>query len=110
MKTSELSDTEHVTVIVPTLNEVENIEPLLAGILQQTSATLSIEVLFVDDGSTDGTREKILTLAATRPVRLLERASPEDGLTGAVLAGAREGDGEWIVVMDADLSHPPDQI
>src|SRR5438477_556903 len=49
---SEKAVAEQLTVIIPTLNEAPNIQPLLARIFEQSSAALQIEVLFVDDGST----------------------------------------------------------
>jgi len=101
---------EQLTVIVPTLNEAANIQPLLARIFEQSSAALQIEVLIVDDGSTDGTCECVLLLGQTQPVRLLRRERPAGGLAGAVLAGAVAARSRWILVMDADLSHPPERI
>ena len=97
-----------ISVIVPTLNEVENVETLLAQI--SAAVPPETEVLVVDDGSTDGTRDRVRILAATYPVRLIERDHPTLGLSGAVIAGARAASGEILVVMDADLSHPPDRI
>ncbi|MEY2521128.1 MAG: dolichol-phosphate mannosyltransferase [Verrucomicrobiota bacterium] len=99
-----------LTIIVPTLNEADNIQPLLERISEETSGTLGIEVLFVDDGSTDETCERILLFAQTHPVRLLRREHPTGGLAGAVLAGAAAANSRWILVMDGDLSHPPDRI
>lgn len=52
------SVSEVVTVIVPTLNEVENIDALLAAILAQATANLKLEVLIADGGSIDGTVER----------------------------------------------------
>jgi dolichol-phosphate mannosyltransferase len=101
---------EQLTVIVPTLNEAANIQPLLARILEQSSAALQIEVLIVDDGSTDGTCERVLLLGQTQPVRLLRRERPIGGLAGALLAGAAAARSRWILIMDADLSHPPERI
>jgi dolichol-phosphate mannosyltransferase len=101
---------EQLAVIVPTLNEAANIQPLLARIFEQSSAALQIEVLIVDDGSTDGTCERVLLLGQTQPVRLLRRERPAGGLAGAVLAGAVAARSRWILVMDADLSHPPERI
>lgn len=101
---------EQLTVIVPTLNEAENIEPLLSRIFEQSSPAFQLEVLFVDDGSTDATCERILFFAQTRPVRLLRRERPTGGLAGAVLAGAAATKSRWVLVMDADLSHPPERI
>jgi dolichol-phosphate mannosyltransferase len=101
---------EHLTVIVPTLNEEANIEPLVTRILAQSSAALQIEILVVDDGSTDKTCERALLLGQTHPVRLLQRERPTGGLAGAVLAGAAATESRWVLVMDADLSHPPERI
>ncbi len=96
------------SVIVPTLNEVENVEPLVRQIV--TAVQDETEILIVDDGSTDGTRACVQALAAAWPVRLIERDHPTLGLSGAVIAGAQAARGEILVVMDADLSHPPDRI
>ena len=97
-----------ISLIIPTLNEVENIEPLLARIRRCDPAP--DEIVFVDDGSTDGTRERIRSLAVSAQVRLIERAAPLLGLSGAVIAGARTARGDILIVMDADLSHPPERI
>lgn len=97
-----------ISLVIPTLNEVENIPLLLARIMRCHPAP--DQIIFVDDGSTDGTRECIRALAGSPPVQLLERDAPSLGLAGAVIAGAREAVGEWLVVMDADLSHPPEKI
>jgi len=101
---------EQLTVIIPTLNEAANIQPLLARIFEQGSAALQIEVLVVDDGSTDATCGRVLLLGQTQPVRLLQRERATGGLAGAVLAGAVAASSRWILVMDADLSHPPERI
>jgi dolichol-phosphate mannosyltransferase len=97
-----------ISVIIPTLNECENIEPLLKRIQQCRPAP--DEIIFVDDGSTDGTRERIRSLAGSGPVRLIERDTAAFGLSGAVIAGARAAQGDLLIVMDADLSHPPEKM
>jgi dolichol-phosphate mannosyltransferase len=100
---------EHrVSVVVPTLNEAENVTPLIEQITR--AAPDRAEIIVVDDGSTDGTRERVRSLQGAHAVRLVERNEPTLGLSGAVLAGARAADGEMLVVMDADLSHPPEEI
>lgn len=97
-----------VSVVIPTLDEAENIESLVEKIAANGIPVL--EIIFVDDGSKDGTCQKIRTLSTAYSLRLIERDRPEFGLSGAVIAGARAARGELLVVMDADLSHPPQNI
>jgi dolichol-phosphate mannosyltransferase len=97
-----------ISLVIPILNEVDNVVSLFAR-LAQAEPPLD-EIIFVDDGSTDGTRERIRSLVHSLPVRLLERDDPSFGLAGAVIDGARVASGDWLVVMDADLSHPPEKI
>jgi dolichol-phosphate mannosyltransferase len=94
-------------LIVPTLNEAENIGPLIERI--RRIETPPAEIIFVDDNSSDGTRERIRSLSSDI-VRLVERDEPSLGLAGAVIAGARAAQSELLIVMDADLSHPPEKI
>jgi dolichol-phosphate mannosyltransferase len=67
------------------------------------------EVVFVDDNSKDGTADLINSLAVKYPVRVLVRKD-ERGLATAVIHGITHGDGGIVVVMDADLQHPPEVI
>src|SRR5438132_396320 len=97
-----------VSIIVPTLNEEENIIPLVSQIAE--SAVPFREILFVDDHSTDGTRDKIRALARNQSIRLIEQNGAAVGLAGAIMSGARAAQGEILLVMDADLSHPPERI
>lgn len=97
-----------ISLVIPTLNEVENIAPLLARI--RGCHPGPDQIIFVDDGSTDGTRECIRSFASSAPIELIERDAPVLGLAGAVMAGARAATGDLLVVMDADLSHPPERI
>src|SRR6266516_3599958 len=97
-----------VSIIVPTLNEEENIIPLVSQMAE--SAVPFREILFVDDHSTDGTRDKIRGLAHNQSIRLIEQDEAAVGLAGAIMSGARAAQGEILLVMDADLSHPPERI
>lgn len=102
--------TPRLTVLVPTRNEVENVESLLRR-LGPAIAGLSAEILFVDD-SDDGTPIGIETYAPVCPiaVRLLHRprGARRGGLSGAVIEGVRHARGDWVLVMDGDLQHPPE--
>jgi dolichol-phosphate mannosyltransferase len=97
-----------VSIIVPTLNEEENILPLVSEIA--ACAVPFQEILFVDDYSTDATRDRIRALAVKHPIRLIEQDGAGTGLAGAIMSGAQAAHGEILLVMDADLSHPPDRI
>ena len=100
-----------VSVIIPTLNEHANIDSLLSRILKAggSCSTFNLEIIVVDDGSTDGTRECVQGWESNWPVRLLARDG-ERGLATAILSGAKMAKGNIILAMDADLSHPPEKI
>lgn len=95
-----------VTVVVPTYNEADNLPELVKRIC---GALPEVEVLVIDDASKDGTADVARRLGATWPVRVIERHD-ERGLSTAVLRGFQEAKTELCVVMDADLSHPPEAI
>lgn len=96
---------QHSLVVVPTYNEVENIEEFLRGLLRQIS---DIEVLVVDDSSPDGTAEKVRSVQADDVrIHLLLRKAKE-GLGPAYVEGmkwALDQGYELIIQMDADFSH-----
>ena len=99
---------ERISVIVPTLNEVQNVDALLAAILSPSNANLDLEILIADGGSTDGTVERVQFHEATSPVRLVEGGG-DRGLAGDVLNAAQHA-AAIVVVMDGDLSHPAASI
>lgn len=100
-----------ISIVVPTLNEAENLPQLAARIDAALRPTgRAYEVVIVDDGSRDGTPDVVAKLAAQYPLRLIVRQQPEDGLGGAVLRGFAEARGDLLVVMDADLQHPPEKL
>jgi len=99
-----------VAIIIPTFRERDNLEqllPTLADIFMR--ASISGEIVVVDDSSDDGTDELCERLAKELPVRLVSRQG-ERGLATAVLYGLRSAEAEICVVMDADFSHPPEAV
>lgn len=99
--------TPKVSIVVPTYREEQNIAELTARLFAATAiAQLPAELIIVDDNSCDGTIELIEELSCTYPIRLITRTK-ERGLATAVIRGLQEAQGDYVVVMDADLSHPP---
>jgi dolichol-phosphate mannosyltransferase len=98
-----------VSIVVPALNEAENL-PALAARIDAALRGVAYEVLVVDDGSADGTPCVCVALSARYPLRLHVRQAPTGGLSGAVLEGFALARGNMLVVMDADLQHPPESI
>lgn len=98
-----------VTVVVPTYREVENV-PVLAARLDalRRREGLELELLLMDDDSGDGTEESVRALGLPWITLVVRKA--DRGLSQAVLEGLRRATGEVLVVMDADLSHPPEKI
>ncbi|MEV7543515.1 glycosyltransferase family 2 protein [Streptomyces sp. NPDC089915] len=97
-----------VTLIIPTFNEAANVAELLRRLREALPGGPPCEVLFVDD-STDDTPSLIEKAASDCPfpVAVLHRDTPSGGLGGAVVEGIARTGSDWIVVMDADLQHPP---
>jgi len=98
-----------VSVIVPTYKESENL-PRLTERLEKirNEHQLSLELLIMDDNSQDGTEELVSSMGKDW-VKLVVRKKNR-GLSQAVLNGLTLARGDVFVVMDADLSHPPEKI
>jgi dolichol-phosphate mannosyltransferase len=97
-----------VSIIVPTYREAESIPLLIERIEPLRRQGFEIELLLMDDDSSDGTEEAVRSLGKDW-VRLVVRKT-DRGLSRAVLDGLRIARFEHLVVMDADLSHPPEAI
>ncbi|MEM4061379.1 MAG: polyprenol monophosphomannose synthase [Desulfurococcaceae archaeon] len=98
-----------VSIVVPTYNERENVPRLIELIDEKLRGLFSYEVVVVDDNSPDGTAEVAEKLSEKYPVRVLKRPG-KLGVTSAIYDGMRASHGRIIVVMDADLQHPPEVI
>ena len=99
-----------LSILVPTLNEADNIDRLvtrLVAVIEKDG--LEAEVLIVDGGSTDGTQAQVQKWTSDYPIRLIQ-SDAKRGLAGDLIAAADVARGEFVVVLDADLSHPPETI
>jgi dolichol-phosphate mannosyltransferase len=98
-----------VTVVVPTYKEAENLPHLIGRLAKvREQYGLDLDVLIMDDDSRDGSAE----LVAARPEKWVDIVvrTADRGLSPSVLDGMKRAQGEILVCMDADLSHPPEAI
>lgn len=109
------SPVPRISVILPTYNEAENVKVLIPRLKEVLEGLVggSYEVIVVDDDSPDGTAEVAAKTAGSLGigdrVRVIVRRG-QRGLATAVLEGFRASRGEFLVVMDADLQHPPEKV
>ncbi|GAB2646735.1 glycosyltransferase family 2 protein [Saccharopolyspora gloriosae] len=100
-----------LTVVVPCFNEQDGIPRLHAELLRVLPGVApDYEVVAVDDGSTDRTLPRLRELAASDPRFRYLSLSRNFGKEAAVLAGLRRAHGRRVVIMDADLQHPPELL
>jgi dolichol-phosphate mannosyltransferase len=100
-----------ISIIIPTYREAQNIPLLIPQIGQvMRQCRWSWETIVVDDNSPDGTPDVLAQLAGGFPQLRYKIRKNERGLSSAVLAGIAMARHSYIVVMDADLSHPPESI
>lgn len=100
-----------LSVIVPVLNEQDNIVPLLARLTPILARCVaSYEIIFVDDGSTDGTLAAIARAHQVDPAVGAVALSRNFGKEVAIAAGLDHAAGAASVIIDADLQHPPEMI
>lgn len=93
----------NLSVIIPVYNEVQNIREILKRV---QSTGLAWEILIVDDGSTDGTREILKELDGTDQIRVVLHEENQ-GKGAAVRTGFSEAKGEVFLIQDADLEYDP---
>ena len=102
---------ENTLIIIPTYNEIENIESIVEAVFSIESP---LDVLVVDDQSPDGTADQVLSMMEQFPERLfLESRSDKKGLGTAYVHGfkwALRRNYQYVFEMDADFSHNPQEL
>jgi len=107
----EMPEPVDVSITVPVFNEIGNVDPLVERVRATMEATgRSWELILVDDGSTDGSGERIDELAATdariRPLHFIHNF----GQSAAMDAAFRHSRGRYVAFLDADLQTFPEDI
>ena len=100
-----------LSVVIPVFNETESVE-FLHRRLSETLAAIgkSYEVIYVDDGSTDGSDKKLGELYRNDPRVTVIRFNRNYGQHAAIIAGFERSQGDIVVTLDADLQNPPEEI
>jgi glycosyltransferase involved in cell wall biosynthesis len=102
---------EMLSIIIPLYNEEDNIEPLYAKLEEVLSGHgLPYEIILVNDGSTDSTRERVDALAAANTSIRVVHLRRNFGQTPAMMAGIDMARGDILIPMDGDLQNDPTDI
>jgi glycosyltransferase involved in cell wall biosynthesis len=100
-----------VSVVVPVYDERDSLRPLADELLPVVRGLgIPVEVIFVDDGSRDGSAEVLADLAASEPEVCVVRLRRNFGKAAALMAGFRQASGDAVVTLDADLQDDPAEI
>ena len=108
MASSRTNADDYLSVVVPVYNESENVLPLVGEVRAALSGLTGFELVFVDDGSEDGTSE-ILATAINPELRVI-RHRKRCGQSTALLTGVRAARSEWVVTLDGDGQNDPEDI
>jgi polyisoprenyl-phosphate glycosyltransferase len=100
-----------LSIIIPVFNEAQNIAPLMAQLVPVLNGSSMVwEVIFVDDGSLDTTMDTVRLHAKTEKRIRAVSFSRNFGKEIAIAAGLDHANGDAVIIMDADLQHPPEAI
>ncbi len=102
-----------LSIVIPAYNEVESIPELhrrITAVLERMDPRPSYEIVFVDDGSTDGTSEVLTTLAGQDGHCRAIRLTANSGKSAAYMAGFEITTGEVVATLDAELQDDPDEL
>ncbi|MCC5918338.1 MAG: glycosyltransferase family 2 protein [Cryomorphaceae bacterium] len=99
-----------LSIVIPIHNEADNLRQLIEELRRQVPSDLDLEIVFVDDGSTDNSRDILIELAKNIPEIKVVALSRNFGHQAAIYAGLEMARGNAVITMDADLQDPPECI
>jgi dolichol-phosphate mannosyltransferase len=99
-----------LSVVIPVKNEAGNIAPLVAEIAAALDRLVDYEIVYVDDGSADGTAAEIRHLQEALPRLRLLRHARSCGQSAAIRSGVKAAHGRWIATLDGDGQNDPADI
>jgi glycosyltransferase involved in cell wall biosynthesis len=105
--TDPISENPRLSVVVPVRNEALNILPLVEEIARACAPLAPFEVVYVDDGSTDGTQQALAEARASRPWLRVMRHEASCGQSAAVRTGVRAARAPVVVTLDGDGQNDP---
>jgi len=98
------------SIVLPAYNEAPNVAPMLAALREVMTPLGRFEILYIDDGSSDGTLDVLRHAAAADPAVRYVSFTRNFGHEAALRAGLRHARGRAVIVIDADLEQPPGVI
>ncbi len=112
-----MAEKSSISIVVPVLNEeqavpifLEQVVPMLDAVCRDQLSGGTFEIIFIDDGSTDGTAGRVLEAAQSRDEIKLVRFSRNFGKEAALAAGLHYASGRAAIPMDVDLQDPPEVV
>jgi glycosyltransferase involved in cell wall biosynthesis len=96
-----------VSIVVPVRNEADNVAPLVAEIVAALDGRWAYEIIYVNDGSTDATGERLLELMKQHPQLRQLRHATSSGQSAAVRSGVRAARGDIVATLDGDGQNNP---
>lgn len=100
-----------ISIVVPVYNAARTVEPLVHSLAEELGGSYELDMILVDDNSSDSTEQKCLELQTKYPENITcLRLSRNFGEHNAVMAGLNYARGEYAVTMDDDLQNPPEEV
>jgi dolichol-phosphate mannosyltransferase len=105
-----MTDAPVLSAVVPVRDEAGNIDGLIDELRQALKPLKAFEIVYVDDGSDDGTAEALSVAAERVPELRVERHAASLGQTAALLTGVNAARADWVVTLDGDGQNDPAEI